>query len=418
MIKTAGVTFDFYDDRGAFLKLKLAGRAVPEAVAEARVLDDGELAALPDNAFAAVIRNGEETLRKFACIDAGNTAVSALYFLENGSKLPLTTRIKIASNLVDACRYFNLVPPTALMKEAVGKVLIKGDGAEVVAARERQASLKKSADLTGTDLMPISAKGATRVKTAAVIADPYVDTTTLEPHAPAAAAELSDDNYAMVSRDGTRSFPLVSWDQVKMASEFFSDQGCRLHPRTRREFCVKVAARANELGIDTDPMLQKYGSATFAPDSDLRVAVETRRQLWRDRHDEEISLLDELMSKRAGLKPDVFAEVLAKLDTLTGSDVYWDKAIMDPWASTYGVTKTAEWRWVNGADVLTEEQLRRFATSSKQFLREHFNDDLANGLEKNPVQVFESLPLPQKQVIARLAAQQEDGGAAAIMSLG
>lgn len=418
MIKTAGVVFDFYDDQGAFLKQKLAGKVVPDAIAEARVLDGGELAALPDNAFAAIIRNGDETLRKFACVDEGNTAVSTLYFLENSHKLPMVARIKIASNLVDACRYFGLVPPTMLTKAAMGKVLIKGDGAEVTAARERQAALKKSADLSGTSEMPISAKGSTHVKTAAVIADPYVDTTGYEAHAPARDVELPDECYAMISRDGTRSFPLVSWDQVKTAAEFFTDQGRRLHPRTRHEFCVKVAARASELGIDTDPMLQKYGSEGYAAESDIRFAFETRRQLWRDRHDEEISLLDELMTKRASLTPDVFAEVLAKLDESTGSDAYWDKAITDPWASTFGVEKTAEWRWVNGADVLTEEQLRRFATTSTQFLREHFNSDLAEGIAKNPVQVFESLPLPQKQVIARLAAQQEDGGAAAIMSLG
>lgn len=415
MIKTAGVVHDFYDDQGAFLKAKLAGAEVPESIAEAVVLSPEEHDALPDNAFAAVIQNGEETLRKFACVDKGNTLVSALYFLENRAKLPAAATMKIAHNLVEACRFFEIVPPPQLLKEAAGRVLIKGDGAEILAPGEKRA------DLSGTREMPITpvapkTTGQKKVKTASpVIHDPYVDTTTMEMSKEASEA-LPDELYAMVSYDGGRSFPLRTWGQVKEASVFFDEQGMRMHPRTRREFCVKLAARANELGVDVDDRIQKYGSTTYAPDWELDIAVETRRQLWREHHDEAVSLLDGLMEKKAEMDPSIFAETLAQIDTLVSADRHWNKDIPDPWLSTFGVEKTAAWRWVHANDVLSEEQLKAYVAGDSYFLSEHFGEDLIKEMRKNPVKVFESLPLPQKRAIARLAAHHEDGGDAAVIS--
>jgi len=415
MIKTAGVVFDFYDDQGAFLKTKLAGGTVPDSIAEAAVLSPEEHNALPDNAFAAVIRNGDEVLRKFACVDKGNTLVSALYFLENRSKLPSSSNIKIAHNLVEACRFFDVVPPPDLVKEAAGKVLIKGDGAEILAPKQGE----KRADLTGTRVMPITpvAPGKSKMASDPVIHDPYVDTTAVELRGGPVRQALPDELYAMVSHDGGRSFPLQTWGQVKKAAVFFEEQGKRMHPRSRKDFCTKLASRANELGVEVSGVIRKYGSMSFATDRELGVAVETRRQLWRDHHDEAISLLDGLMEKRASMEPAVFAEGLAQIDVLAESDRHWGKDIPDPWLSTFGIEKTAEWRWVHANDVLTEEQLKNFVTSSRKFLRQNFSEDLADELKKNPTSVFDSLPLPQQRVIARLAAHQEDGGSAAVISL-
>lgn len=411
MIKTAGAVFDFYDDNGAFLREKLAGQKVPEAIAEAAVLAPQGLAELPDNAFAGVIINGDDTLRKFACVDKGNTMVSAMYFLENRIKLPDTARIKIASNLLAACRHFQVAPPPALAKEAAGRVLIKGDGAEMTVPRKGE----KTADLTGTNVMPITAAPSIRKsKQAAVISDPYVDVTGSTVGPPRDYTVLDDSMYAMVSKDGIRSHPLQTWEQIKTAAEFFDESHKRMHPRTRRSFCEKVASRADSLGIiDIPDVIRKYGAQTYAPNSEMEMACDTRRQLWREHHDESVSLLNGLMEKRASIAPEIFAETLFQIDLLSGSDRLYDKAIPDPWASTFGLQKIAAWRWVSGNDVLTEDELKNFATSSRQLLNEHFGEDLAKGLGNNPVSVFESLPLPQQRVIARLAHQQGDGGAAA-----
>ena len=421
MIKTAGVVFDFYDDHGAFLREKLAGHKVPEAIEQATVLDPQDLSGLPDNAFAGVIRNGEETLRKYACVDKGNTIVSALYFLESQYNFPSGAKTKIANNLMSACRYFEVVPPPALAKLAAGRTLIQGDGAEIIVPRKQE----KNAELTGTSLMPVTAGPAqkprdkSKLASEPVISDPYVDVTSHVVGPRRTYDDMPDSMYAMVDRDGQRDFPLQTWDQVKTACDFFEDSWKRMHPRTRHQFCTKVAARADHIGMDASHIIRKYGSVGFAHPGEIDFAVETRRQMWREGNDDAMSLLDGLMEKQASgeLEPEVFAEALFELDKIAGADRYYDKAVVDPWASTFGIIKEAAWRWASGNDVLTEDELKNFVKTQKQFLGEHFSEDVAEALCKNPVQVFDSMPLPEQRVIARLAHQQSEGGANAQIGL-
>jgi hypothetical protein len=409
MIKTAGVVFDFYDDGGRLLKDKLGSR-VPEFIKSARLLDSETRDGLPDNSFALVMFNGSERLRKYACLDKGNTAASVIYFIENQNKLPKEAQAKGAENLVRACEHFGLVPPGSLVKTSnKSKVLIKGDGAEIV-----RKSGEKVADVSGTYIMPNSVNPDTihprKRKLASVIEDPYVDTTneTLLP-------VFEENNYpdwafALTDDEGRSSFPLVTYGQVKEAADFFDEQGGRLHPRTRRTFCVKVAARAEVLGMAVSPEIKKYGGLSYAKDGEFGVAVEQRRQLWRDGHDEAVSMLDALMEKRASMDPNTFAETLAQLDIAVGADKYWGSAIFDPWYSTFSKEAQEEpWRWQNGAEYLTEQELRRLTAEGREVLSQRFGDELATGLAKNPVSIFESLPLDQKRIVARMAQQQGSG---------
>lgn len=414
MIKTAGVVFDFYDDNGETLRNKL-GNNIPDFVKEAVMLGAEKRAGLPDNSFALVALNGEEKLRKYACVDKGNTATSVIYFLNNKDKLPKIAQDKAAGNLLRACVHFELEPPRELRKLAgKDKVLIKGDGAEMIVSSRAG---EKTADLSGSTIMPNSVNPdgiqPRKRKVASVIEDPYVDLTRSEVTPFASVDDYPPEVYALTREDGNHSFPLVTYEQVKTASAFFEEQGARLHPRTRRLFCVKLAARADKLGIDVTPEIKKYGSRSYARDGDFEIAVEGRKQLWREGHDEASSLLDSLMEKKASLHPDAFAEALAELDIATGTDKYWGSGIQDPWYSTFGMTKEAEegklWRWQQGTEYLTEEQLKRLTSEGRTTLSDKFGEQLADGLAKNPVSVFDSLPLDQKRVIARMAAQQESG---------
>lgn len=416
MIKTAGVAYDFYDDGGSVLRKRLGGN-VPEFIKTAAALDDSSLASLPDHAFALVLFNGTEQLRKFACVDKGNTAASVVYFMENREKLPKVAQERAAQNLVNACLHYDLLPPLQLMKIA-GKanVLIKGDGAEILTAPTPAG--EKTADLSGTSLMPQSpnpeAFKPRKKKLAFVISDPYVDVTASYLDPVIDHQDYHPGVYAMTNEEtGDHSFPLVTYEHVKTAAAFFDEQGGRLHPRTRRTFCVKVAARANKLGIEVSPEIQKYGGRAYARDGELDIAVEQRRQMWRDHHDEAVSLLDGLMEKKASVDPDTFAETLAQLDIAVGSDRYWDTDLFDPWYATFGINKEAQeeapWRWQQGTEYLTEEQLKRLTAEHREGLSQRFGEQLANGLAKNPVSIFESLPLEQKRVIARMAQQQDSG---------
>lgn len=399
MHEIAGVVLDVYDDNGSLLTK--IGAALPAELADLKMLGEVERNRLPDNAFAGVLVNGEERLRKFACHDAGHTLLSCAYFHHTKDRLPASAKIKIAANLISACKAHGLQPPIQLLK-AAAKKLIQSDGAEMLVP---PGGAKKQGELAGTHLMPISADAPKRklAELEPVIADPYIDVSDQEVKE---ASQVDDELYALVSDLGERQFPLVSYRQVKEAADYFDQNYRHMHPRTRRAFCTKLAARADALGYPLSKEASDYGADGYRDVDGIKVAVNLRRRLWRDGADESVSLLDELMQKRAELEPDTFAEVLAQIDIMNHADRLWDTQLPDPWESTFGVQKEAEWRWIEGNSVLEEPQLRELAVKNKRAIVDHFGEEMAAELAKDPVGIFESMPLIQKRLIAQLAQAQ------------
>jgi len=112
-MRTAGVIFDFYDDvSGSLLKKACPTAAdLPEIVKEAHILSPEEHEVLRDEAYALTMVNNGTPLRKFACVDAGNTALSVLYFSDTADLLPHAAVKVAAANLVEACEDFELPVP-------------------------------------------------------------------------------------------------------------------------------------------------------------------------------------------------------------------------------------------------------------------------------------------------------------------
>jgi len=102
---TSGLILDIYDDyRGDTLRALYPRQSdMPESVKTAQVLSPEDRSTLPDDAFALVMINGGETLRKYACIDEGNTRLSVEYFIKNAHKLPAVAQKTAAENLMKAC---------------------------------------------------------------------------------------------------------------------------------------------------------------------------------------------------------------------------------------------------------------------------------------------------------------------------
>ncbi len=122
MQKLSGLVLDVYDDssgevmRGIFPTLD----EVPDIIKQAHAIAPEEHGGLPDDAFSLVLENDGATLRKFACIDVGNTALSVEYFLKTAHKLPAEAQKTAASNLVTACGWYDIEPPEQLTKIALG----------------------------------------------------------------------------------------------------------------------------------------------------------------------------------------------------------------------------------------------------------------------------------------------------------
>ncbi len=114
-----GSIVDFYDDpAGSVLREKVAHAQLPDYIKTAEHLSEAVRAQLPDDVFALVALDRGEKLRKYACTDKGNTALSVIYFMENHHKLPEEAQKVAAANLVTACGWHDLEPPLALQKVA------------------------------------------------------------------------------------------------------------------------------------------------------------------------------------------------------------------------------------------------------------------------------------------------------------
>lgn len=400
MIGSPGVVVDPYDDGFASLKEMFSGQEMPEFIKEAAIMETEDLNLLPDHAFAVVVLGQGKPMRKYACSDKAHTAVNVMYLVKNADSLPHSVKIKAASNLLRACHHYDLEPPPQLVKMAQGgKALIKGDGAEMIVPG---GDGEKNSELVGTRSMPVTKPGE-RTKVANLMESPYVEVDYYETKVKTASADPSTSVLG-------GQLSLLPYDNVIKARDYFEEQSMYMHPRDRHEFCVKLAARADQLGVPVSENVRKYGSTTFASRGAIKVAFERRSQLWSSLEDRVgPSLASDLLEKRAAMEPELFAETLAELDAQTGIDQYWGQDIPDPWLSVFGAEKTAAWTFEQGGEYLNEDALKRFASECGDEIEDKFGEDMAKSMAKNPTTIFDSLPLEQKRVIARMAQQRESG---------
>ena len=122
MDKLSGLVLDPSDDYdgGVLRSIYSTLEEVPELVKHAELLSPERRQSLPDDIFALVLEDGDTELRKFACIDAGNTALNVEYFLKVAHKLPQEAQQVGAQNLCEACGWYDLEPPETLQKLAIG----------------------------------------------------------------------------------------------------------------------------------------------------------------------------------------------------------------------------------------------------------------------------------------------------------
>jgi hypothetical protein len=407
---------DFYDDPSAnVLKGKLPDlKAVPEFIKTAERLSLEEMDKLPDDVFALVTWDGTEKMRKFACVDQGNTALSVIYFLQNRDLLPDEAQKTAAANLLTACGWYDMAAPAelekvALLGAAMGALTMGSALAEGRGKLKRQKRLMKSGvpasqvvktdELTGSSPMP---RGSDPEKRASAVLHPHVDITGLM--APLKIVEDEAEHYCLV-KEGAARYPIDTISQVEQAISYFEEHGTKFDPFDRHLYCTKLASRASDLGLVPPEVVERYGSTKMA--QDFHVGVFTRQRMFREGTSEH-SLLDEMQKTASVYKPEVMAAALEQFDRTHGLDRLWDSQIPDPYFTFFGPEKLAEWSYSDGNDTITAERLKRCAEQDKVAISRLFDDDLAKEFSKNPQQIFDSLPRDSKRIIMRVASQVEE----------
>jgi hypothetical protein len=454
----SGLVLDFYDEPRELTEIFPNQEDVPENIKCASALSPEEHGSLPDHVFALVLRDGDHQLRKYACIDSGNTELAVHFFLKNAHKLPEEAQKTAAANLIKACGWYDLQPPDELEKIALGigtglrlaiAPMIASDTAQqakanmaaqsrfapgtVITPQQQQAA--KMAEASGTYIMPNQAPGKLRpVKKATITktaeqetAKPQLETTQgtsgeqvqklpqgkdMQPYVDVGSKQVSTKavkKEAQFSAIG-KSYPLEDYGQVKMAAAYYEENSNQFNIHERREFCVNLVKRASALGIVVSEEAQRYGSEKYASMPEIQAAIDLRRPFV----DAEMNIqLDGLLKHAGVIDPDVFCATLGVLDRQAQIDWMYDRNILDPYLSTFGIQKQAEdENWSQGVDYVTRKQIENYAVTGLGALTGEYGDDFSEEFRKDPWGIFMSLPVDQKRRIARAAGDNSSVGKA------
>jgi hypothetical protein len=354
MSNFSGVTLDYYDDQGATLKDRFpTPDQLPDVIKTASVQPKEQI---PHDDFSLIMVDRGHVFRKYACTDAGTTAMSTIYFMEHGDKLPEAAKKMAAANLSNACLKYGLTPPAAMVKVA-----------------SSMAEQHSGVDVTGQ-------RPTTIVKQ---------------------AAPPNDEDYAVVLQNGSRHYPIHTWDLVKKAETFFEDERIRMGPEIRRQFAKSLTKKAHDMGYPLNADIVDLGSGQYHSSGHLKQAIEMRKIACAPGYAREF--LDELFEKHAAIQPEVYAECLRRFDVDQGLDRGWDHLVPDPWFSTFGFDKTAEVIWEEGNERVTKEQMENLAVNHLDVVESEFTDHMAEEFKKDPIGIFNSMPAPQKKLLARMA---------------
>lgn len=464
-------TYDDVD--GVIIRSLMDIKDVPDFVKSAERIDPESGSKIPDDNYALILVDQGTKMRKYATVDKGNTALSVMYLLKQAHYLPEAAIKVAANNLIEACERFELEIPNQLklaastgisgvsgesqnpflrqaynkqvhasMREVnreseVNPQLGKGDANQDVRKRTNMepvmgsnfmelppfSTKERFADSQGTSIdheklasdhltLPMFGADEDTFKLFGPQAttrkrnwrtSPYVDVADWEPGADLMHKQASVKHTLLNGR-----YPVDSFEQVKLAESYFNEHVTALHPRDRKTYCTKLAARADELGIKVSDAILKYASSEYG--STTPAFVNFRKQFVAD---ELHPVLDTLLEKQAYVKPETFAHALEAFDKFAHIDHLWDAKIPDPWSSTFGDTleKTADedWRWDNNGVRVCEGDLENLATNGLHLVKKSFGQKFSEQFREGPKTFFESLPLPNKLVLGRLAMDRTSG---------
>lgn len=416
-METSGLILDVYDDlKGDVLRsLYPTPERLPDFVKSAMSLSAEDRNRLPDDAFALVLQTPEgRTLRKFACIDEGNTALSVQYFLANVHKLPEAVQKTAAANLVTACGWYDLGVPAPLAK--IADVTGTGDmpyqEPTDKATGGEKAVIKKATSMphlvpghkgeSGNFGPEETEKYDGYTPGKSMKAMPQMKQ--MKPHVyvekKASVVEQvmkESEHYALPSE---KKYPLDTYVQIKTAGLYFDEFYKDFKPAHRHEYAANLLKRANAVGLTMSDMALRYGAQTYASIDDIKVAFEVRDKAaaWDDNARD---MLHELFEKRAGLDPEIFARALGEWDKTAGITHLYDAHVPDPFLSTFGSFDTFE-KTANAQDV-NEQLLQKLARSSHPDLEEKFASDFRDEFRRDPVGIFQSMPTDQQKILLKMA---------------
>ena len=382
---------DVYDDpNGEILKQVHPTLAnVPDLIKSAEYVP--EMEGVPDREFALVRhQGGGRKLRKFACVDPGNTALSVTYFLYTHPTLPSDERQKVAAALSRECRRHKLGVPEFLEKLALVEEVAEKKAPPVPEVERPSTREEKwlGAFLAEAEEGSDKERGWHKEE----VGPP--------------GQQDADQGSSRVRRllgsglPGEGRYPIGGetveelTDRAKLASAYFDEWESQFHPRERHTFCSRLLPELKAVGLPLSETLLKYASSERGPN--FLLLAHSRRLFLKE---EERPVLEAVIEKVAGMAPEEAAETLCLFDGAMGLQHLWGR-VPDPWQTVFHLEKAAAPVFQIGDKTLTAEDLNDLAQKGKDELSGVFDSDFVDRFVQEPVAAFQALPEPTKRVIA------------------
>ena len=374
MEKIANQIVDIYDDvHGAYLSK--FGSERPET----NIMTPKEKASLADDDYAlSYITKEAQKFNKFPVDSFDNTWLSNKMYPHTHHKIAKEAAVTAAVFIKKACNVFGIKADQTveyMAKEAndLRKSNVYFEPVEKVAGVKGKGYW--------TDLF---SKNVGQVKTASSRGLENVQ-------------EIAD-NYTKAQ------YAMPDAEAVKTAAEYFSSiEGSVRNKETLHKYAAAIQLRAGELGMEPlKGAVSKYASDCYNGQVDAHLAS---RKLLVD-HDEELKgTLSKLASARSSMDPYQFAQILSGFDKKAGLVQYYGGYLKDPYQSSFGELKKTDpvlWSTKTASRKLTEQEVRMVVNDKNGKIAEHFGKHFAEELKKDPVSIFNSLPMDSKEIIANI----------------
>ena len=372
----------------------------PDELKNMKIFTPEELSILPDSDFALVfVAKDGDIVRRFPIPDADNAIVSAIYLKKVYAELPTAAAGMAAHNIMNVLNSPNIQYGPAIVHpitEGLYQIrdLTKNPRGNVY--REPKSSEED-------ELRKGQETEITKEKTA--------------------RAKLADSDFAFITEKAGRKhrlFPIDTVENVKRAEVYFDSNYKLFSPEQRNIFAKAVQAKATSLNHKTASQnLAKYASCRWSPTASCAIGTRIERlksmniKLAADGH-----MVDggaDMLKAMAGYqelksligKTDIhkFASALNTLDKITGLSNAYGKSISDAFVSTYDghpssfTEKTALLDTLSttfAGHKITDNMLKKLDIGD---LGGIIDSDTLEEMQKSPISVFDSLPMPYKSAI-------------------
>lgn len=356
MLKLANQVLDVYDDVTKEQLAKLA-----QIAPDVNVMSVAERAALKDDDFAlSIITKKASKLNKFPVDCKDNTWLSNEYFDMNHCKLPKTAAEVAAFNIKVACVKFGITPKTSIVS------LAKTASSNVYCESSSERMTKTSASVE------VSLEKIANVKDVA-------------------------DNYTHAQ------FAMPTQSHVKVACRYFDEKLEKIPVDYRHKYAAAIQRRAKELGMGVQGgNVVKYASDHYSGMVDAHLKS---RETLLDAAPQDQEYLQKLAEAKKELTPAQFAQALYGFDKKAGLTKYYGGYLTNPFEATFaGVPDQYEgYRTKVGSALMDSDAIRRLATEKYAQIKNYFGSSLADELRKDPVPIFDSLPMDAKEILGGIA---------------